>query len=232
MNKNIIISIVVVVLLGLGAIWLINNDDSNMGEDENSEMATTTDETSEVSELEDGDYTVVTKDSEVTWTGTKELVADYEDVGTIDIEEGSFVVVDGVIESGAFTIDMNSIAGAETSNSKMTLLDLSKHLKSDDFFDVATYPTASFEITDVNRLSGNNFEIMGDLTIKDKTESVTFPATLSEESDGRVTFMADFEIDRTKWDLIYGSGSFFDDLGNNVISDMIGLQLELVARSN
>lgn len=180
-------------------------------------------DTEAVTITNDGSYAISTSSSSMTWQGSKPLVPGYSDVGQISLQGGTLVVTDGAIASGSFVVDMNSIDAKSTGRGDGQDL-LSRHLKSADFFDVEKFPTATFVITSTTPTG----EITGDLTIKGITESVTFQADISEEGE---TLMAEatVELDRTVWDVRYGSGSFFDNLGDNVIDDNFTVTLNLVA---
>lgn len=97
------------------------------------------------------------------------------------------------------------------------------HIKSDDFFAVETYPTATFVSTLITSTE-NGYDVTGDLTIIDQTH----PITLSIQEKDQTTYTASFDIDRTVWGITYGSDNFFDNLGDNVINDTISYELVLV----
>jgi polyisoprenoid-binding protein YceI len=95
------------------------------------------------------------------------------------------------------------------------------HLKSADFFDVATYPTSKFVITDVEESEDGKLDVTGNLTIKDVTKSITIPATISTEG-GVTTFESEtFNVNRTDYNVKYGSKSFFDNLKYKFIDDIM-----------
>jgi polyisoprenoid-binding protein YceI len=174
-------------------------------------------------------YEVVAEQSEAKWHGTK--VAG-EHFGTIDIKDGELTVAEDQITGGTFVIDMASIKNtdikAAEDNGKLV-----GHLKSDDFFGVETYPTATFKIKSIspiaNAATGQpNYNVEGDLTIKEKTNPVTFPATISVEN-GVAKAKADVKVDRAKYDVRYGSNSFFDNLGDKAISDEFTVSLDVTA---
>jgi len=104
------------------------------------------------------------------------------------------------------------------------------HLKSDDFFGVAKYPTAKFVITKaIPQDTKGNYKIVGNLTIKEKTNEVKFAAAVSE-SNGTVNASGKITVDRSEYDVRFGSGSFFDGLGDKTIYDEFDLQVTLVAK--
>ena len=105
---------------------------------------------------------------------------------------------------------------------------LEGHLKSDDFFGVANHPTASFVITKVApRGTEGSYKVTGDITIKGTTKEIRFNTQLTEEM-GHTVAVADLELDRTDFGLRYGSGSFFDNLGDKTIYDEFELSIRLV----
>ena len=166
---------------------------------------------------------VNTEASTITWTGSK--VVGKNHTGSITLKSGSLDITKGELKGGSFVIDMASLSNTDLSGEWKEKLE--GHLKSDDFFGVATFPTASFSITEVKKGDGGNYSVTGDLTIKGKTESISFPASVKEAGKGYEA-TATLTFDRSKFDVRYGSGSFFDDLGDNAISDEIALDVKLV----
>ncbi len=171
-------------------------------------------------------YSVNVEESNVTWVGKK---ITYDHNGTIKISDGSLDISGNKLVGGSFTIDMNSIVNLDLEDSEKNAK-LIGHLKSADFFNVSEFPTASMAITSakMKKAEGSNYEVQGDLTIKGITKPVTFPAMVVIDGD-IVTAKATVVFDRSEYDVRYGSGSFFDDLGDNVIYDDIELGVELVA---
>jgi polyisoprenoid-binding protein YceI len=175
-------------------------------------------------------YAVVPAESELIWNGKK---VGGEHSGTISLQGGELLVANDAVVGGEFTIDMASITNTDLEDAKYNS-DLVGHLKSDDFFGVEQHPTATFKINSVspiaNAAAGQpNYNVAGDLTIKGKTNPVTFPATVSVEN-GVATAKADIIVDRAKYDVRYGSKSFFDDLGDKVIEDNFTVSLDLTAK--
>src|SRR3989344_4403564 len=151
--------------------------------------------------------------------------------GTSVVPVGTYTV-EATTANGSFTIDMNTLRVGLTAKKPGKEGALEKHLKSDDFFDVAKYPTATFSIKEV--VPGPDspttfvYSIRGDLTMKGRTNEISFPAHIFLKEEA-LHAEAAFEIDRTKWDLSYGSGNFFQNLGDNLIDDMVALSFEIVA---
>lgn len=169
-------------------------------------------------------YVVDASKSTVGWHG-KKVTGEHN--GAIDIKEGSLEVVDGEIKGGTVSIDMQSITNEDISDDGMNQK-LVGHLKSDDFFSVETHPTATLVLTDVKK-SGSNYTFKGDLTIKGITKPVSFEGTSSTKSDA-VEVKGQLTIDRSDFDVRYGSKSFFDNLGDKMIYDDFTLSFVVVAK--
>lgn len=160
-----------------------------------------------------------------TWIGRK---VTGEHTGTIKISEGIIHLHDGRLSGGNFTIDMNSISCTDLTDTKSNQK-LVGHLKSDDFFSSEKHPKATFVITRAMPIAAAMYEVTGDLTIKGITKPITFPATVLVEKD-KLTASAKITVDRTKYDIRYGSNSFFENLGNKAIDNNFDLNVELVAK--
>lgn len=108
------------------------------------------------------------------------------------------------------------------------------HLKSADFFDVATHPEAKFEITSSEAVAGNdsiNYKISGNLTLKGVDKNVTFGAKVTKDGEVYTAVSEKFAIDRTQWGVNYGSKSVFADLKDKIVSDNIELKIKIVAKA-
>jgi polyisoprenoid-binding protein YceI len=178
--------------------------------------------------LANGSHKVDLNKSKLEWEGRKVTGAHQ---GTINIKDGSLELVDGELIDGEFTIDMTSITNLDLEDAKWNKK-LVNHLESDDFFSVETHPTAKFKIKDVKNYKDSdteaNYLVIGDLTIKCITHSIEFPAVVKNEND-TVSATAKIEVDRSKYDVRYGSGSFFKDLGDKLIYDNFTMNVMLVA---
>ena len=171
---------------------------------------------------------VDTTQSHITWLG-KKVLGQHD--GRVKLADGSVSLdQDGKVVAGAFAIDMSSIENIDMKDSPKDQGKLEGHLKSPDFFNVEKFPTAQFKISSVKEGSEGASEIVGNLTVKGITVPVTIPAKIVEK-DGVYTATAELSIDRTKWDIRYNSGSFFDpaNLGDKLIKDEIAIGLHLVA---
>jgi polyisoprenoid-binding protein YceI len=169
-------------------------------------------------------YTIDTKATTATWIGKK---VTGQHTGTISIANGKIVADGTSITSGTFEFDMTSITCSDLTD-KAWNDKLIGHLKSEDFFNVAKFSTAKFEITKAILKSGNDYTITGKLTIKGITNEITFPALIKFDNKAIVT-IAKIMVDRTKFDIKYGSASFFDSIGDKAISDEFELDVNVVA---
>lgn len=166
------------------------------------------------------------------WEGAK--ITETVHHGTIKIIDGMLAVKDGQLDAGNFTIDMTSIVNEDLTEDKGKLK-LEGHLKSGDFFMTETYPTAKFEITGVEAApseDGSTHNISGNLTIKDITKSISFPAIVNI-TDAAAEAMAKFQINRNEWGVIWGGTltdqTIKDKLQNNLIKDLIAFEVNLKA---
>jgi polyisoprenoid-binding protein YceI len=175
--------------------------------------------------LIDGNHEINASDSSVKWVG-KKVTGQHN--GTVAVKKGELVIKNGKLEGGTFVIDMPSITSTDLEGEY--LQKLNGHLKSDDFFGVENYPEAKFSITKVTAKGSNGrYEVTGNMTIKSTTKPVTFDAQLVNNGD-KVMAVADIVIDRSEFDIRFGSGSFFDDLGDKTIYDDFTLSVNLVAK--
>ena len=168
-------------------------------------------------------YSVNISDSKITWEGKK---VGGGHTGFINVQNGQLQLEDGIIKGGSFTIDMASITNEDLEGEYKGKLE--GHLKSDDFFGVENFPTATFQITKAVPQGSDMYKLEGDITIKGITKSIKFPVSVSNEGEN-LNASAEITIDRSEFDVRYGSGSFFDDLGDKVIYDNFTLNVNLVA---
>ncbi|MEH6537651.1 MAG: YceI family protein [Psychroserpens sp.] len=160
---------------------------------------------------------VKVKESTITWVGHK-VTGSHE--GIINLNDGTLMFEDKQLVGGNFSIDMTSITVTDLKAGKGKEK-LEGHLKSDDFFGIDNHKTASFKITSVDG-KGGNFKVTGDLTIKGKTHPTTFNMSVTDD-----TATANLKVDRTKYDIKYGSASFFDGLKDKAIYDEFDLNVTL-----
>ena len=170
-------------------------------------------------------YKVDTSASNIVWNAEK---VTGKHTGNVKISNGDLQMDHGKLVGGSFDIDMNSITNTDLEGEWAGKL--IGHIKSDDFFGVAKYPTSKFVITRaIPQDTKGNYKITGNLTIKEKTNPVTFKGNVTE-AGGNITATGDIVVDRSMFDVRYGSGSFFDNLGDKTIYDEFGLKVSLVAK--
>lgn len=166
--------------------------------------------------LTDGNYVIQSSESTVAWFGSK-IGGSHE--GTILIEDGGLNVENGFIVSGSFILDMSTITSPDGDG-------LVNHLKSKDFFDIEKFPKSKFVIKSVTSVDENNFTVTGDLTIRDITRKISFPARITTDKT-KLGSEATFTIDRTLWGIEFRSGKIFKDIGDKLIHDDIKFTLDL-----
>ncbi len=177
----------------------------------NSENAKTTSEQVAVSQTGET-FAIDTTATLVSWKATHKggLAPRW---GTINVSSGTVSIANDSLNGGELKVNMNSLltdSKSVTEDGKKAT-DLDGHLKSADFFDVAKMPTAKFVITKVEPFTGDvksslvadpNYLVSGNLTLKDSTLNVTFPAKVAVTATD-VIANAKFIIDRTAWGINY-----------------------------
>jgi len=155
--------------------------------------------------------------SSIKWKGSK--VTGSNHFGQISPKSSSLSLKEGKIASGRVVLDMSSLTVEDIETEKYATKFLN-HMKGDDFFQVAKFPTATLEI---ERVEGD--QMIGSLTIKGVTKPFSFPVTVEDgQYVGKTTF------DRTKYGVIYKSGNFFQDLGDKVINDDVEVEFKIVLK--
>ncbi len=169
-------------------------------------------------------FKVNTSESNIAWVGYK---VTGQHSGNVKIKNGNLVMDHGRLAGGSFEIDMNTITCTDLNGDMAGKL--VGHLASPDFFGVEKYPTARFVITRaIATDTKGSYRIIGDLTIKETTKEIKFNATVSS-SGNKVMASGKIVVDRSDFDVRYGSGSFFDGLGDKTIYDDFDLNVSLVA---
>ncbi|WP_339894833.1 YceI family protein [uncultured Algibacter sp.] len=160
---------------------------------------------------------IKTDKSKVVWKGYK-VTGSHE--GTIGIQSGALVFEDDKLTGGEFVIDMTTINTTDLEGEYKGKLE--GHLKSDDFFGIVNHPQATLVFTKVIASGKNAYNVTGDLTIKGKTNPISFVISIY---GNKAT--ASLKVDRTKYDVKYGSSSFFDGLKDKAIYDEFDLVTDL-----
>lgn len=181
--------------------------------------------------VRDGSYGIDTEKSVFEWSGRN---INNRHHGRIAFSAGEIVMANGRPLSGRIVLDMNSIANIDLQDEGWRAM-LLRHLKSEDFFDVDRYPTVTFELRgaaaiDTATPGTPNMEISGVLTIKEITRSISFPAIIAPQEDGTLKAHAALNLDRTLWNVCYGSGKLYERLGMHLVNDLISVEMFIVAR--
>ena len=167
--------------------------------------------------------TVDASKSTLKWVG-KKVTGQHE--GNINVKSGALEMKNGQLKGGSFVIDMTSITCTDLEGEWSDKL--VGHLNSDDFFSTEKHNTANVEITKVKSKGDGKYTIVADLTIKGITKSVEFDAMVNQAASG-VNAKATIKVDRTAYDIKYGSASFFDNLADKAIDNEFIVEVELVA---
>lgn len=179
--------------------------------------------------LDDGRYRIDTERSTIGWTGRN---AGTTHVGSAGFAAGDVIVSGGII-SGAAAIDMNTITNTNLEGDELQPV-LIAHLMSDDFFWVKRFPTATFTIIEAVPLEDPfltrpNYRVDGRLELRGVTAEQSFEATVTRPDENVVAAEAHFDIDRTRWNITYGSTRFFEHLGMHLVFDLISIELRIIA---
>ncbi len=164
------------------------------------------------------DKKINTSKSQITWVG-KKVTGKHN--GTLNFKDGVIKFKDGKLTGGTFTVDMNSInvTDLKAGEGKEKL---EGHLKAADFFGTDKHPTSTLVFKSIKAKSASVYTVTADLTIKGITKPVTFDLATTKNSATTA-----FKVDRTKYGIEYGSGSFMDGLGDNMIYDDFELTVNL-----
>jgi polyisoprenoid-binding protein YceI len=177
--------------------------------------------------LTSGEYVLDAASSSMSWEGKKPLIPGYTDKGTVALQSGSATVAGGAVTKGSVVVDFRTIKTLSTGKGSGESM-MEAHIKSADFFDVEKYPTGEFVFESLTPTAeGAAYTVKGTLTIKGITKPVQFPATVSQDGN-RLTMEATASLDRTLWDIRYGSGKFFENLGDKLIDDMFTVRFTAV----
>ena len=175
---------------------------------------------------EAGTYSLLIDDSELSWIGTE--LSTKTHTGTIDFTDGTIVVDSDNTISGNVKINMSTINVTDLQGRSKEMLE--RHLRSSDFFEVESFSEAKFSFISksFDKLS-NQISFVGDLTIKDITNPISFNATLLETSPF-LKAKAVLSFDRSKYNVRFRSGNFFENLGDKLILDDIDVNIRLVTK--
>ena len=176
-----------------------------------------------------GRLAIDTAESSVEWTG-RNLINKHH--GTVAIAGGELAFENGRLAGGKIILDMTSIACADLAGTPLHDV-LIAHLADDDFFDTANFPTACLEL-DATPVAlegapgGPNLKVSARLELRGVTRPIGFDAAAGWTNDRRAAAQAAFAIDRTRWNVLYGSGKFFRHLAGHLVNDLVEFQVRLL----
>lgn len=170
-----------------------------------------------------------TEKSTIFWTG-KKLTGQH--TGTLNFNKGNVTVSNGMLTSIKTNLNMESIIVSDIEDPEYNTK-LTRHLHSPDFFSTEEHPVGKFESTSITPIEGatgreHNITVKGNLTLKGITKPVEFPAFV-KINDNQLVANGEITIDRSKWNIRYGSDSFFEGLGDKAIYDDIELNFVVLA---
>lgn len=171
--------------------------------------------------------TVDAKKSRVEWTGSK-VIGDQHH-GEIQIKSGEVSFEGSEPKTAHIVVDMTSLTNKDLTDPKWNAK-LVGHLKSEDFFAVEKFKTAELSIDKIQKATDKFYFLSGTLKLKDKSVPIKMKAELVKEDKGLMTIKSNFDFDRTQFGIKYGSGSFFSNLGDKMISDKVDVQVELAVK--
>jgi len=181
--------------------------------------------TGAIKPVEAGIYTIDPATSSIGWIGEK--VTGKKHNGSVAVKSGSFKLENGVLKSGEIIIDMKSINDEDLTGEAKTKLET--HLKSDDFFASAKHPEAKYVIKSATVKDNIQYEIVGDLTVKGITKEMPAKLVIAPNGTG-ASIAGAIVFNRAQFDVRYGSDSFFDNLGDEMIKDEVILKVLLKAK--
>lgn len=157
--------------------------------------------------------------SNIRWYG--EELTGKTHFGDLSFKDAHIEVQDGIITGGNFVVNMTSLSVEDLSGGGKARLE--GHLKSDDFFSVEKHPEATLKITQKAKVKDGVQTLFGKLTIKGIEHPVEFTMNLGENN----TALAGLTFDRSKYNVRFRSGSFFENLGDKLILDDIRMEVSL-----
>ena len=172
--------------------------------------------------------------SQISWIGRK---VTGEHSGSLHLSNGWVVMDKNVLIGGKFIFDMTSISNTDIESPEWKLK-LEDHLKSEDFFNVDSFPMAILEIKEHQRLSddqsASNNQILADLTIRGIKQELSFPISLQQSDSifSAVSAEGTVDIDRTLFNIQYKSGKFIENLGDKLIYDDFTVQFMVQTEGN
>jgi polyisoprenoid-binding protein YceI len=179
--------------------------------------------------IADGTHPIDLITSRIEWIG-RNLLNHHR--GTIGLKSGELRITGGQLTGGHFVIDMQNIQCSDLAGDSLHDV-LIQHLLSHDFFDSDHFPDARFDITRAATLpdaspGAPNLTIAGTLLLKGVAKPIKFHACSGLTAEGKLAAQATMAFDRTRWNVMYGSGRWFRHLGRHLVNDLIELQMRIV----
>lgn len=163
----------------------------------------------------------------VVWSGKK--ITGSGHTGEIQVKDGNITISSGEITAATVVIDMSSIKNTDLEGDQA--MKLEGHLKSDDFFGVETHPEATFEMTSAEFME-NKAKVEGTLTIKGISKPAKATLVYSANGEDGIVVSGSMMFNRADFDVRYGSGTFFDDLGDDLIKDQVILKFNVKGKKS
>jgi len=173
--------------------------------------------------LSSGDYIMDNDNSSIKWTGRE--LSTKSHYGSLQMKNGSLTVntdgtINGIIKIDMTTIDCEDLQGRSKAS-------LERHLRSDDFFSVESHPIATLTFKSEGGIgAGNKLAFNGDLEIKGISHPISFESEL-KSVDPKVSALVDMTFDRSKYNVRFRSGTFFQNLGDKLIYDDIEISVDI-----
>lgn len=179
--------------------------------------------------LERERYELLPAESSITWTGRNNNGGHW---GRLQATSGELRHAGACLLQGRFSLDMASISNVDLDGSDLQPV-LEDHLKSDDFFFTSLFPTADYVIEAMRPIQDApatmpNYVLEGELRLRGLRRPLALQAQLRNVAEERLALLCHFDLDRTKWGVIYGSARFFQHLSYHVVYDLISLDVRLV----
>lgn len=166
--------------------------------------------------------------SKITWKGSKKIGGSFH-TGYVLVKSGTVMYENGQPQSADITIDLNTITNTDLTDAKYNAK-LVGHLKSEDFFEVAKFPTAQLKVSKISKSGAKTYKLEGEMTIKGVSQPITLDAEVTGDDAKAQTVQSSFSFDRTKFGLRYGSENFFKNLGDKIINDKVDMTVSLVVK--
>jgi len=157
--------------------------------------------------------------SKLKWTGTE--ITSKTHYGSLIFKSGTITMKNNKPVKGEFVVDMTTLKNEDVPEAYRGRLE--GHLKSDDFFSVEKFPKAVLKINSSSSLNSEKYNLEGDLTIKGITHPISLSITTMKNK-----WIANLTFDRSKYDVRFRSGTFFENLGDKLIYDDIIIESELI----